>query len=191
MTSHSALVLACMFGCAAMPAAARADTIVADRSEIAFTMKQMGVNFDGRFRRWKGDIVFRPDAPAQSKAELDVELASVDLASADSETEAKSPLWFNTAKFPIAHFSSTSIKDLGGNRYAVTGQLSLKGIAREYVIPVSVRSEPTGTRVAEGSFPIKRLQHKVGEGEWSDTGTVADDIVVRLRIVLAPSPGTK
>jgi len=73
----------------------------------------------------------------------------------------------------------------------VAGQLSLKGIAREYVIPVVVRLDASGNRVAEGSFPIKRLQHKVGEGEWADTGTVADDIVVRVRIVLAAPAGAK
>jgi len=191
MTRLTVLVLSCLAFWLVAAADVRADTVLADRSEIAFTMKQMGVAFDGRFRRWKGDIVFRPDALSQSKAELDVDLASVDLASADSEAEAKSPLWFNTARFPVAHFASTSIKDLGGNRYAVAGQLSLKGIAREYVIPVVVRLDASGNRVAEGSFPIKRLQHKVGEGEWADTGTVADDIVVRVRIVLAPSAGAK
>lgn len=184
MTHRLLVVVLCCLATAAP--GARADAVLADRSEIAFTMKQMGVNFDGRFRRWKGDIVFRPEALAQSKADLDVELASVDLASAESETEAKSPLWFNTAKFPVARFGSTSIKDLGNNRYAVAGQLSLKGITRDYVVPVTVRTEASGNRVAEGSFPIRRLQHKVGEGEWADTGTVADDIVVRLRIVLGP-----
>lgn len=185
------LGLACLASAFAT-ADARGDSILADRSEIAFTIKQMGVNFDGRFRRWKGDIVFRPQALAQSKADLDIELASIDLASAESEGESKSPLWFDTARFPVAHFASTSIRDLGGGRYSVAGQLSLKGIARDYVIPVTVRTEPSGNRVAEGTFPIKRLQHKVGEGEWADTGTVADDVVVRLRIVLAPTvPASK
>lgn len=165
---------------------ARADTVLADRSEIAFTTRQMGVNFDGRFRKWKADIVFRTAALAQSKAEIDVDLASVDLASSDAETEARGPLWFDTAKFPVARFSSTSIRDLGGNRYEVTGKLSLKGITRDYVVPITVRTDPAGNRLAEGSFAVKRLQHKVGEGEWADTGTVADDVVVRVRMALAP-----
>jgi polyisoprenoid-binding protein YceI len=166
--------------------AARADMVLADRSEIAFTMKQMGVKFDGRFRKWKADVVWKPSAPAQSRAQVDVDLASVDLASGDSEAEARGPLWFDTAKFPVAHFSSTSIRDLGGNRYEVTGTLSLKGIARDYVVPITVSTDASGHRVAEGTFPVRRLQHKVGEGEWADTATVADDVVVRVRLVLAP-----
>jgi len=88
---------------------AQAAGVVTGKSEIAFTMKQMGVNFDGRFRQWKADIVFAPNALDKSKAEVDVDLGSLDLASTESEAEAKGPLWFNTAKFPLAHFASTSI----------------------------------------------------------------------------------
>lgn len=184
MTARLAVALAWLT-LATAPAAA--DTIVADRSEIAFTSKQMGVNFDGRFRKWKADVVFRPAALAQSRAQIDVDLSSVDLASSDSEAEARGPLWFDTAKFPVAHFASTAIRDLGGGRYEVAGKLSLKGITRDYVVPITVRDDPSGNRVAEGNFPVKRLQHKVGEGEWADTGTVADDVVVRVRMVLAPT----
>jgi len=171
----------------ALPATlAHADAIVADKSEIAFTMKQMGVNFDGRFRKWKGDVVFRPAALAQSKAEIDVDLASIDLASADSESEAKGKLWFDTARFPVAHFSATSFRETGPNRYEVAGKLSIKGIARDYVVPVTVRTDASGARTAEGTFSVKRLAHKVGEGEWADPATVADDVVVKIRVVLAP-----
>ena len=166
---------------------AGADTVVMDKSEIAFTMKQMGVNFDGRFRKWTADVMFRPAALAQSKADIQVDLASIDLASSDSETEAKGPLWFNTLKFPVARFTSTSVRETGANRYEVAGKLSLKGVSRDYVVPITVRTDAAGNRVAEGTFAIKRLAHKVGEGEWADPATVADDVVVRLRLVLNPT----
>ena len=170
-----------------LPAApARADFVVASKSEIAFSTKQMGVNFDGRFRKWQADIVFRPNALAQSKAEIDVDLGSLDFASAETEEEAAGPLWFNTKKFPRAHFASTSIRSVGGNRYEIAGKLSLKGIVHDYVVPITVTQDAAGNRVAEGTFPIKRLAHKVGEGEWADTATVADDVIVRVRMVLAP-----
>ena len=40
--------------------------------------------------------------------------------------------------------------------------------------------------LADNQFTLKRLQYKVGEGEWSDTDTVADDIVVHFRFTLPP-----
>lgn len=167
-------------------AGAHADGVVADKSEIAFTMKQMGVKFDGRFRRFKGDVVLRPDAVASAKAEIDVDLASIDFASPDTEAEARGKLWFDTAKFPAAHFASTSFRDLGGGRYEVAGKLSLKGITRDCVVPIAITRDGAGNRVAVGSFVLKRLDYRIGEGEWADPAIVDDDVVIRVRMVLSP-----
>lgn len=166
---------------------AGAQAIVADRSQIAFTVKQMGVNFSGRFRQWKGDIAFRPDALGASKAIIDVELGSIDLSSEDSEAAARGSQWFDTAKFPVAHFASTAIKDLGGNRYEVDGKLTIKGSTRDCIVPIRITSDAAGNRIAEGQFSIRRLDYRIGEGEWADPDTVANDIAVRVHIVLAPS----
>lgn len=168
------------------PAGLHAQGVIADKSEIAFTMKQMGANFHGRFRKWQADVVFLPKALAASKADIDIDLGSIDLASADSDAAAGDPLWFDTAKYPTAHFASTSIRDLGGNRYEVVGRLTLKGITHDCVVPLTVKQDASGNRVAEGTFALKRLDYRIGEGEWSDTATVANDIVVRVRMVLPP-----
>jgi polyisoprenoid-binding protein YceI len=166
---------------------AHAEGVLVAGSEIGFTMKQMGVNLDGRFRKWQANVVFQPNALDKSKADIDVDLGSIDLASTESETEAKGPLWFNTPKFPVAHFASTSIKALGGDRYEIAGKLSLKGITRDLVVPVAVKGGAGGSRVAEGTFSLKRLDYRIGEGEWADTDTVDNDIRVRVRMILSPA----
>ena len=91
---------------------AGAEGVLIDKSEIRFVSKQMGVNVEGTFRRWKANIVFMPGDLAHSKADFDIELGSIDLASDEAETEVKRSSWFDTAKFPIAKFVSSSIKDL-------------------------------------------------------------------------------
>ena len=182
--------IAAGIGCALMLAlpCAHGQGVVAAKSEIAFTVKQMGVKFDGRFRKWTADVVFQPKALATSKAVLDIDLGSIDLASDESEAEAKGPLWFDTAKFPVAHFVSTAIRDLGANRYEVAGKLTLKGVTHDCVVPISVATDAGGNRIAQGAFSIPRLDYRIGEGEWADTGVVDNDIVVRVRIMLAPVP---
>jgi len=158
-----------------------------DKSEIRFVSKQMGVNVDGRFRKWTANVVFLPADLAHSKADFDVELASIDLASAESESEVKGAVWFNTAKFPVAHFASSSVRSTGPDRYEFAGTLAIKGTTRNVVVPVTVRKDAAGNAVAEGAFTVKRLEYKIGEGEWADPSTVADDVTVRIRMVLAPS----
>ena len=171
---------------AAVPMAAAQDVLV-DKSEIRFVAKQLGVNVEGRFRKWKANVVFLPADIGKSKAEFDIDLASIDLASEDSEREIRAPLWFDTAKFPVAHFSSTAVKDLGGDRYEIAGALTLKGVKRDVTIPVTVKKDSAGNRVGEGSFTLKRLDFNVGTGMWADTATVTNDVVVRVRIVLPPA----
>jgi polyisoprenoid-binding protein YceI len=175
-------------GMVLVAATTHAQGVVFDRSEIGFTLKQMGVKFDGRFGKWKADVVFKPQALAQSKAVLDVDLASIDLASPESETEARGSLWFDTSKFPVAHFASTSIRDAGGGRYEIAGKLTIKGMTRDCVVPVVVKDDGAGRRPAEGDFAIRRLDYRIGEGEWADTGVVDNDVVVHVRIELA-TPG--
>ncbi|MGH8315507.1 MAG: YceI family protein [Steroidobacterales bacterium] len=165
---------------------AGADGVLIDKSEIGFVSKQMGVNVEGRFRRWKANIVFLPGNLARSKAEFDIELGSVDLASDEAETEVKRPSWFDTAKFPIARFVSSSIKDLGGGKYEVIGKLTLKGVARDAVVPIVLGKDAAGNSVAEGNFTIKRLDYRIGDADWADPDTVANEVVVRVRMVLPP-----
>jgi polyisoprenoid-binding protein YceI len=165
---------------------AGAQGVLIDKSEIRFQSRQMGSSVEGRFRRWRANIVFLPKDLARSKADFDIELGSIDLASDESETEVKRPLWFDTANFPVAHFSSSAIKDLGGDKYEVAGQLTVKGITHDTVVPITLRKDPAGNNVAEGSFVLKRLDYKIGEGQWADPSTVANDVLVRIRMVLPP-----
>jgi polyisoprenoid-binding protein YceI len=165
---------------------AGAQGVLIDRSEIRFQSRQMGVNVEGRFRKWKANIVFLPKDLGASKADLEIDLASVDLASDEAETELKRRSWFDTAAFPVAKFASRAIRDLGTDRYEIAGALTIKGVTRDAVVPVSVKKDAAGNSVAEGSFTLKRLDFKVGEGEWADPDTVANEVVVRVRMVLPP-----
>lgn len=165
---------------------ALAQGVVADKSEIRFIANQLGVKVEGRFRRFRANVMFRPTALQTSRAEIDVDLASVDLASEDSEREVKGAMWFDANRFPIAKFTSTAFRDLGGGKYEVTGKLAMKGITRELTIPFALTRDAGGNRVVESTFALKRLEFKVGQGEWGDPDTVADNVTVRVRMVLTP-----
>jgi polyisoprenoid-binding protein YceI len=165
---------------------AGAQGVLIDKSEIRFVSKQMGAAVEGRFRKWKANVDFRPKDPAHSRAEFEIELASVDLASEESETELRRASWFDTAKFPVAQFTSSAVKDLGGDRFEISGRLSIKGTTRDVVIPVMLRKDAGGNSVAQGQFTLNRLDYRIGDGQWADTGTVANEVAVRIRMVLPP-----
>jgi polyisoprenoid-binding protein YceI len=179
----AALTTGVLFGTPGAQAQPAPATLVAQQSEINFISKQMGVPVDGHFRKFDAKIALDPKQPASGSVALSVDLASATVGFAETDAELPKSEWFNTAKFPQATFKSTSIKGLGGGKFEVTGQLSIKGSTRDVVVPV-VLTQSNGVSVASGAFAIKRLEFKIGEGEWADTSTVANDVQVKFKLAL-------
>lgn len=164
-------------------AAAHAGTVDHRKSRIGFTFKQMNVPVEGGFPRFTANVAFDPAKPEAGKAEIEVDLGSIDTGSTDGDIEAKRKPWFNVESFPKARFVSTAVKPVGPDRLQVTGTLTIKGRSREVTVPVAVKRE-AGSTAFEGAFPLLRLQYAIGEGPWADTDTVADEVQVRFKIVL-------
>jgi polyisoprenoid-binding protein YceI len=87
-------------------------------------------------------------------------------------------------KFPQATFQSSAIKAAGPGKFEVSGKLSIKGAMQDVVVPVQVTQAGT-VSTASGSFVIKRLDFKIGDGEWADTSMLANDVAVKFKLVLA------
>ena len=157
--------------------------IIRERSYIRFVTKQMNVPVEGQFRAFHGTVTFNPVNPAATKADFSVDTGSIDLNNEEGETEAKRKGWLDVPGFPVARFTATSVKAFGNNKFEATGKLSLKGVSADVVAPFTV-TDANQLRTVEGQFPLKRLQFKVGEGPWSDTDTVADEVLVRFRFTI-------
>ena len=179
-----ALVLA--LGAALAPAAQAIEynQVQADKSRIGFGYKQMGVAMDGRFKKFASQLSFDPAQPANAKATIDVDLASIDTGSAEGDEEAARKTWFNTKDFPAARFESTSVKALDGNKYEVAGKLTIKGTTKDVVVPATFTPQGN-TGVFEGSLTIQRGDFSIGEGAWKAFDIVANDVVIKFRITAA------
>jgi polyisoprenoid-binding protein YceI len=168
----------------ALPLAVQAveyNSVALEKSAVTFVSKQMNIPVEGRFRKFGAQLNFDPAKPDAAAAQLDIELASIDAGSNEANDEVKSKAWFNIKEFPLARFTSTTVKALGAGRYEVAGKLVIKGRSRDVSAPFTLRQE-AGNAVLEGAFSIKRLQYGIGDGLWSDTDTVADDVQIRFRI---------
>ena len=183
MTRASRLVVLC--AALTLPGAAAAQRVTAidpAGSEIRFVSKQMNVPVEGRFRKFAVQIDFDPSKLASSKAQVEVDLGSIDTGSDEADAEVKGKGWFNIAAFPKATFVSSSVKSVGANRYEVTGRLTIKGISQDLAVPLTIKHDGSSS-VFEGGFNLLRLQFKIGEGPWSDEDTVANAVQVRFRFV--------
>ncbi len=152
------------------------------KSQLAFVSKQMNVPVEGTFRKFTGQLDFDAKKPEAAKARLDIEMGSVDAGSAEANAEVIRKAWFNTSQFPQASFVSTALKPLGGNRYELAGQMTIKGKTHPLSAPVTVKPAGTGQSF-EGTFVLKRLDYGIGDGPWNDPDTVANEVQVRFKLV--------
>ena len=182
------LAVAALAAALALPALAQApQKVVAEKSQIRFAFKQMNVPVEGRFRKFDASVAFDPKKPEATKAEFEVDLGSIDLGNPEGETEAKRKPWLNIDAFPKAKFVATAVKPAGPGKFEATGPLTIKGATQNITAPFTL-VDAGGMRTVEGQFALKRLQFKIGDGPWSDTDTVADEVTVRFKFVI---PSTK
>ncbi len=153
------------------------------QSSLVFVSRQMGVSVDGDFKRFSASIAVDPARPEQGKARLDIDIASIDVGSAEAYEEVLGASWFDAAKYPRASFVSDKVTRIAPGRYTVSGKMTIRDVTREITAPFTLEQKGD-TLVIDGSFPIKRLDYAIGSGIWSDTDTVADEVNIRFHLTL-------
>jgi polyisoprenoid-binding protein YceI len=152
------------------------------KTSVSAVFKQMNVPVESKFKKANIVIDYNAATPDSSKASVEIDTASLDLGDAEMNKEVAKKEWFNSAQFPKATFVSSAIKAAGPGKLTVTGKLTIKGKVQDVSFPISVKADG-GKQVFEGALPIKRLAFNVGEGEWKDTGMVADEVTIKFHVV--------
>jgi polyisoprenoid-binding protein YceI len=153
-------------------------------SRISATFTQMGVAVEAPFTRFSGDIVYDPQKPESASARVVIDIASFDLGDPEYNREILKPDWFDAASHPQASFVSRSVEAVAPDQLRVTGDLTLKGRSETAVVPLKIVREGSGY-VFSGELPISRLAFRIGDGEWADTDMVADEVMIRFRVLTA------
>jgi polyisoprenoid-binding protein YceI len=154
-------------------------------SQIRFTSRQMGVPVDGAFRKFDASVAFDPEAPSAARGQLRIDLSSIDTGVREVDEEVVGAHWFDTKRHPDARFEMRQILPQGGERFQISGALTLKGVTQPVVLN-AVLKRSANQAVMEGSFLIKRLDFGVGGGVWGDVKVVANEVTVQFLLVLRP-----
>ncbi|MER7827516.1 YceI family protein [Streptomyces sp. NPDC096097] len=131
-------------------------------SSIGFTVRHaMVTNVRGAFTEHEGTLHLDGADPARSTASIDVKIGSVDTGIADRDGHLRSGDFFDAETFPLMTFRSTEARQLGGDTYRITGELTIKDVTRPLSIDLEFNgsaTDPYGNeRVGfEGSTEIQR-----------------------------------
>ncbi|MER6916173.1 YceI family protein [Streptomyces sp. NPDC000594] len=155
-------------------------------SSIGFTVRHaMVTNVRGSFADHEGVLKLNGAEPAASSASIDVRIDSIDTGIADRDAHLRSGDFFDTAQFPLMAFRSTGAEQLGGDRYRVTGDLTIKDVTRPLAIDLEFNGAATDVygneRVGfEGSAEILRSEWGLTWNAALETGGVMVSDKVKL-----------
>ncbi|WP_392672804.1 YceI family protein [Streptomyces sp. LN785] len=155
-------------------------------SSIGFTVRHaMVTNVRGAFGEHEGTLKLDGAAPHNSTASIDVKIASVDTGIADRDGHLVSGDFFDAEKFPLMTFRSSQAEQLGGDKYRITGDLTIKDVTRPLAIDLEFNGSATDVygseRVGfEGSAEILRSDWGLTWNAALETGGVMVSDKVKL-----------
>lgn len=161
-------------------------------SEAAFSVRHLITKVRGRFTDFSGAIEFNTDQPARSKVNFVIQAASIDTNTPDRDKHLRSDDFFAVETYPTVNFESTGITAAGGNAYQVAGNLTMRGVTRTIVIPVTLLGtavDPWGNEklAFEGEVTINRKDYGLNWNAALEAGgfLVGDDVKISLTIQAA------
>lgn len=149
-----------------------------DSGSVEFTGSKVSGSHSGGFKSFKGKATLVDDSPEKSAFTVTIDM---DTTFSDSERltgHLKSPDFFDTKKFKESSFESTEIKK-DGEKYQVTGNLTLHGVTKSITFPATVALTKEKLEL-NSEFSINRKDFGiVYKGKADDL--IRDGVVIRLK----------
>ncbi len=156
-----------------------------EHSTLSFTGDQSGEKFTGGFKKFTAQIDFDPTHPETGKINVTVDTGSAFAGSKDRDDMLPEKIWFDSAIFPQATFTSTGIKKTGDGQFEAAATLSIKGITKNVTLPFTLVAEGDHYR-AQGSTTLMRNDFNLGMGMFTGENYVKNAVTVSVDIVAKP-----
>ena len=156
--------------------------IVPSESFLSFTATQNDAPITGKFTNFSGEINFDPNQLSESNVKIIVNVGSVAASYNQLSDTLKTPDWFNVKVFPQAIFQSNNFTKTGDKTFQAKGNLTIRDKTLPIILIFSQKYYSQAKAVMKGSAIIKRTAFGVGQGEWSDTKAVRDDVQIDFTV---------
>lgn len=146
----------------------------------------------GEFPKVSGNVDFDLADPTKGKADITIDVASVNTRDTKRDDHLRSPDFFDAAQFPTMRFVSKKISK-AGTGLKITGDLTIRGKSKEVTFDVApfsgpvanpwTKQESIGTRA---TTTINRQDFGVSWNSMMDKGgvVVGDEVTITLDIEL-------
>jgi polyisoprenoid-binding protein YceI len=164
--------------------------IDAAHSGINFAIRHMVVSkVRGRFASFTGKLRLDDGDLTRSSVEATIDASSIDTGTAKRDEHLRSADFLDVGRFPELRFQSSRIEKVGGDRYRVVGNLTIRDVTREVTLEAEYAgrgTDPWGNeRVAfAASTAIDRKDFGLGWNQALEAGgvLVGDRLEIELDV---------
>jgi len=157
--------------------------VIPDKSNIEWTASYSGKPIKGQFPAFESDIAFDPMHLDKSYVKVQLELGKLKSRDKDAMQNLPAKEWFFVDKYPLAVFAAKEFIHLQGDNYEAHGILTIKGKEIKVGLPFTAKFlNDSSYAVINGETTIKRLDFGIGEGEWTETNILADEVKLAIHL---------
>jgi polyisoprenoid-binding protein YceI len=129
---------------------------------IKFEIENAGITVEGSFPQASIEIRFDPDHLDESQLTATADASAISTGISLRDKHLLGREYFYVAKYPVISLKSKSLRQIKGNKYIGTFDLTLREKTKEVEIPFSV-SKKSNEVTLSGKFSIDRMEFGVGE----------------------------
>ena len=150
---------------------------------VLFSWNHFGYsNPTADFGLGEGTLVFDEQHPANSSVDVTLPLDLLDTHVPALDEHLKKPDFLDAGTYPVVTFKSTQVQPLGGNKFKVTGNLTVHGVTKPVMLDATLNKigpHPMSKAQSIGfdaTASIKRSDFGVG----AYVPNVSDEIAIRI-----------
>lgn len=160
-------------------------------SNVKFTVTHMAISeVDGNFKSFDGSLESAKPDFSDARIQFSIDVASIGTDNENRDNHLKGDDFFNAAQFPKINFTSTSMKPLGGNKYQLTGTMTVRDVTKTVTWDVTyggIMSTPRGRKAGfKAKATINRFDYNLKWNRATEAGglVVGENVDVVLNIQL-------
>ena len=152
-------------------------------SSVIFKIDHFGVApFYGRFNQPTGTIALDKADASKSSFTFELKTENVDTGNEKRDAHLKSPDFFDAKQFPTISFKSKSVK-ADGDKYSVTGDLTMHGETKEITLTLNKVSEKdTGKMGFRTGWTTETTLKRSDYGMTGMVGPLGDEVTIIIAL---------
>jgi polyisoprenoid-binding protein YceI len=162
-------------------------------SSVKFSVSHLVISeVEGGFKKFSGNVVSTKPDFTDAKVDFSIDVNSINTDNEMRDKHLKSDDFFNAEQYPSMTFKSTSFRKVSGNKYALTGNLTIRNVTKPVKFDVvygGIAKDGYGNTKAgfKATTAINRFDYNLKWNSLTEAGgaTVGKDVTLDLKLELA------